>query len=171
MARSSYKNSSQYWFLWKIVSKDVLNTPVSLISTTLPYFKNTQILLIFHSWNLWNSCFRRYYVTKYSQYGHSMVWNSFWDLKTLQIWNCGHYFGIFITIAHFSQILTKSTKSHCFLRWVELFGMSSYEPESSSIEKFDISGPFFIYKSPSYLQKPGFYSVFSNFFPKKTTFI
>ena len=71
----------------------------------------------------------------------------------------------------FPQILTKSTKSHCFLRGVEFFGMSSYGPESSSVEKFDISGSFFIYKSPSYPQKPWFYNDFTFFCSKKNTFV
>ena len=141
---------------------------VYLILLYKPCFRNPQILLIFHSWNLWNSCFRRFYDTQYVEYGQLMVRNMFWDLKTLQIWRWSRYLVIFVNVAHFPQILTKYTKSHCFLRGMEFFGMSSYGPESSSVEKFDISGSFFIYKSPSYLQKPGFYSVFSIFFSKKT---
>ena len=128
-----------------MVSKDVLNTLVNIILTILSYLKNPQILLIFHSWNLWNSCFRRYYVTKYEQYGHPMVWNSFWDLKPLQPWICPRYLDLFIDVAHFPTKLTKYTKLHYFIRWVEFLGMSSYEPESSSVEKFKISGSFFIY--------------------------
>ena len=59
-----------------------------------------------------------------------------------------------------SENIPKSEFHHHTRQYVEIFGMSSYMPKSSSVEKFEIWRSFFIFITSSYLQQLPRYSHF-----------